>query len=173
MRADYATSDLISKVNSDWINEVLLNSELDRADPGGDVVADDHVPRRQSAGKQTIPAWREPMPTSADSTGVDYLQPGIVEELIARRSRRRSVARRVTERLALAVAALAIVWVGVRMTPEPQDVTNPVSADATIASPEPAAPINTAGLRPAWLSPEILYGPAMARSPLSGPRSGR
>ena len=31
MRADYATSDLINKVNSDWINEVLINPELDRA----------------------------------------------------------------------------------------------------------------------------------------------
>ena len=158
MRADYATSDLINKVNSDWINEVLVNPELDRADPrdGGDLML--------------RPRGGEPVWPSASPTWVDDREPDFADELIARR---RSVARRVTERLALAVAALAIVWVGVWMAPEPEDVTNPVSVDAANASPEPAVPINTAGLQPAWLSPEILYGPAMARSPISVPKSGR
>jgi len=161
MRADYATSDLINKVNSDWINEVLVNPEIDRADPRD----------QDDGGDLTLrPRWREPVWPSASSTWVDDPEPGFADELIARR---RSVARRVTERLALAVAALAIVWVGAWMASEPEDVTNPVSADATNASPEPAAAINTAGLQPAWLSPEILYGPAMARSPISMPRSGR
>src|SRR5258708_5647901 len=41
MRADYATSDLISKVNAEWINEVLANREFDRADHGDDVPRDD------------------------------------------------------------------------------------------------------------------------------------
>jgi hypothetical protein len=31
--------------------------------------------------------------------------------------------------------------------------------------PEVAGPLNTAEVQPAWLLPEILYGPAMARSP--------
>jgi hypothetical protein len=173
MRADYATSDLINKVNSDWINEVLANPEFGRADPADDEVAGDLLLlRRQYAQKQTISHWRVPARPSLNSTSAD-LEQSVAAEPLARAARPRSVARRVAERLALAVAALAIVGVGVRMAPEPQDVTNSVSVQTTNAWPEAAAPIGTAGLRPAWLSPEILYGPAMARSPLSTPRSGR
>src|SRR5260370_31807861 len=107
MRADYATSDLINKVNSDWINEVLVNPELDRADPR------DH----DDGGDITLrPRWGEPVWPSASPIGTDDPEPGFADELIALR---RSVARRVTERLALAVAALAIVWVGVWMAPGP------------------------------------------------------
>jgi hypothetical protein len=165
MRADYATSDLINKVNSTWINEVLANPEFSRAEPGDDAAADgahgddaddDLRLRREFARKRTILLRR-------DSTRIDRREP--------RPSRRRSVARRVTERLALAVVALAVASVGTWMAPEPQDVTNAVPVRA--ANSEPAAPINTAGLRPAWLLPEILYGPAMARSPLSATKSGR
>jgi hypothetical protein len=165
MRADYATSDLINKVNSTWISEVLANPEFSRAEPGDDVAADeahgddiddDLRLRREFARKRTILLRR-------DSTRIDRREP--------RPSRRRSVARRVTERLALAVVALAVASVGTWMAPEPQDVTNAVPVHA--ANAEPAAPINTAGLRPAWLLPEILYGPAMARSPLSATKSGR
>jgi hypothetical protein len=178
MRADYATSDLINKVNSDWINEVLANRELGRADPGDDVSGDDDAAgdlrlRRESSREQTSPL-------RGDSTRVDRRAPGITVEPMARSSRQRSVARRVSERLALAVAALAMVWVAAWMAPEPQEVTDSVSARATNASPEPAAPINTNELRPAWLLPEILYGPAMARSPMSraevprpAPKTGR
>jgi hypothetical protein len=174
MRADYATSDLINKVNSDWINEVLANPEFGRTDSGGDDVAGDLLLlRRQYAQKQTISRRRGPMQPSANSTSVDRPERGAEAEPMARPPRPRSVARRVTERLALAIAALAIVGVGVRMAPEPQDETNSVSLRTTNASPEAAAPINTAGPPPAWLSPEILYGPAMARSPLSAQWSGR
>jgi len=167
MRADYATSDLINKVNSDWINEVLANPEFGRADPEVDVRGDDVIDsdlrlRREFARKRAILLRR-------DSTSIGRHEPGITVAPTARPSRRRSVARRVTERLALAVAALTVVWVGVRMAPEPQDVTGPVSERATNASPEPAAPINTNEVQPAWLLPEILY----ARSPVSVPKSGR
>lgn len=174
MRADYATSDLISRVNSDWIKEVLANPEFGGADPGDDVPGDDVVSdlmlQPGSSRKQAIPMWREPLRPSANLTRADQPEPGVT---VARPSRRRSVARRVTERLALAVAALVAIWVGVRMAPQPRDVTGAVSGRATDASPEPAAPINATALRPAWLLPEILYGPAMARSPVSGPKSGR
>jgi hypothetical protein len=173
MRADYATSDLISKVNSDWINQVLVNPEGDRVDPGDGDVTSDLMLRRQSTRRQTIPPWREPVPLSANSTSLDHPEPGITVEPITRPSRRRSVARRIKERLAVAVAALAVVWAGLWMAPGSQDVTGSVSVRATNASPEPAPPINTTELRPAWLLPEILYGPAMARSPISVPRSGR
>lgn len=169
MRADYATSDLISKVNSDWINEVLINPELDRAGPGHDVVVSE-LPR-QSSRKQATPVRRDPVPPAANSTKAG--EPGLTVEPIARLSRRRSVARRIKERLALAVAALAVAWVGLWMAPGPQNVTDSVSVPTTSASPETAPPINTTELRPAWLLPEILYGPAMARSPISVPTSGR
>jgi hypothetical protein len=190
MRADYATSDLISKVNSDWINEVLANREFGRADPGGDVprddVADDVRPdqvgvnnsgtsdlrlRREFARKRTMMRRR-------GSTRIGRHEPDIAVEPMARR--RRSVGRRVKERLVLAVAVLMLVGVGLWMAPEPQDATNSASAQATSALPEAAGPINTAEAQPAWLLPEILYGPAMARSPAPRaealrpvPRTGR
>jgi hypothetical protein len=174
MRADYATSDLINKVNSDWINEVLANPELDRADPGDDDVAGDlPLLSRQYAQKQTISRWHGPVRPSANSTSADRPEHGVAAEPIARPPRLRSVARRITERLVLAIAALAVVGVGAWTVSGTQDVTNAVSERTTNASPEPASPINTTQLRPAWLSPEVLYGPAMARSPLSAPKPGR
>jgi hypothetical protein len=84
------------------------------------------------------------------------------------RYRRRSVARRIKERLALAVAALAMIAAVAWMAPEPQDITSSEPTQAASAASEPAAPVDTAALRPAWLVPEILFGPAMARSPVSG-----
>jgi hypothetical protein len=198
MRADYATSDLISKVNAEWINEVLANREHDRADPGDDVPRDqilrDDVPvddvlvdevhgnsdgagdlqlRREFARKRTILLQR-------GSGRMEYNEPDIALPL-ERSSRQRSVARRIKERLALAVAALALIAAAVWMAPEPQDdVTSSVAAQAANTAPEPAAPIDTSQTRPAWMLPEILYGPAMARSPLplaeasrSVPKTGR
>jgi hypothetical protein len=163
MRADYATSDLISKVNSDWINAVLVNRELDRAH-GDDAAADDLM-LQSGFGRQIIPLWPKPAP-AAKSRAVEG--PLITVEAIATPSRCRSVARRVTERMALAVAALAVAWMGIQMAPE----LNSTSEQAISALPGPATPITTE-LRPAWLLPEILYGPAMASSPISAPRPGR
>jgi hypothetical protein len=160
---------LISKVNSDWINEVLINPELDRAGPDHDAVVGE-LPR-QSSRKQATPVRRDPVPPAA-ANWTKAGEPGITVESIARPSRHRSVARRIKERLALAVAALIVAWLGLWMVPAPQDVTGSVSVHETNASPEPAPPINTTELRPAWLLPEILYGPAMARS-IPVPGSGR
>lgn len=161
MRADYATSDLISKVNVDWINTVLVKRELDRAD-GDDAMAGDLTLPSGSA-RQIIPLWPKPVP-AAKSRAVD----GVTIDAIATPSRCRSVARRVTERMALAVAALAVAWMGIQKAPELS-----IPARATNASPGPATPISTTELSPGWLLPEILYGPAMASSPISAPRSGR
>jgi hypothetical protein len=168
MRADYATSDLISKVNSDWINAVLINREFDRTDAGDDGAVGDLSPQ-PGRGKQIVAPW--PKPASATKAS-EVFAPVINIDLVAPPSRRRSVARRVAERLALAVLALAVVWVGFRVAPEPRDTTNSISL-RTSASAEPAAPINTVEPRPGWLLPEILYGPAMASSPISVPRPGR
>jgi hypothetical protein len=188
MRADYATSDLVSKVNSDWINEVLAHREFRHADPAEDVVgsdvaddaaagavdastADDLRLRREFARKRAILLQR-------GATGSERHEPDIAIDPFSRRSRRRSVARRITERLALAVAALAMVAAAAWMAPEPQDLTSQdettsVSTRAASAAPEPAAPVDTAELQPAWLVPEILYGPAMAHSPVSRPEASR
>ncbi len=163
MKADYATSDLISKVNSDWINAVLLNPDLDRADDRDDVVGGD-ITLQSDSGRQNIPMWPRPTAEARELEG-----PGLSADPITPLYRHRSVARRVTERMALAVTALAVAWTGLHMAPQP---TNSTSAQATNASPEPATPISTEP-RPAWLLPEILYGPAMASSPVSAPRPGR
>jgi hypothetical protein len=164
MKADYATSDLISKVNSDWINAVLLNPDLDRADDRDDEVAGD-ITLQSDFGRQIIPMWPRPAAEPREIEG-----PVIAADPTVPPYRRRSVARRVTERMALAVTALAVAWTGIQMAPEP---TNSVSAQTTNASPETATPVSTTEPRPAWLLPEILYGPAMASSPISAPRSGR
>ena len=74
MRADYATSDLINKVNSDWISEVLINPELDRPDPGHDVVVGE-LPR-QSSRKQAPPVRRDPVPPAANADAYHCLASG-------------------------------------------------------------------------------------------------
>jgi hypothetical protein len=164
MRADYATSDLISKVNAEWINAVLVNRALEHGD------ADDGAPGEPTLqpgpGKQIVRAWPKPAPPSAKPTA----RPAVFPDRVARLHRRRTVARRVGERLALAVAALAIIWVGIRAAP--RDATDQVAVRATKAAPE-IAPADVTGLQPGWLLPEILYGPAMASSPISAPRPGR
>jgi hypothetical protein len=174
MRADYATSDLISKVNADWINAVLINRELDHGDADDEAAPGEPVPQ-PGPGKQIVGAWPKPMPKpmppSAKPTRI--ARPMVIPDPVARLRRRRSVGRRVGERLALAAAALVIVWVGIRAAPEAREATDPVAVRATDAAPDPAAPISTTELRPGWLLPEILYGPAMAYSPISAPRPGR
>ena len=162
MRADYATSDLISKVNSDWINEVLAHREFRRADPAEDVArsdvaddapadavdastADDLRLRREFARKRAILLQH-------GATGSGRHEPDIAIDPTPR-YRPRSVARRIKERLALGVAALAMVAAAAWMAPEPQDVTGQdvtgsVSTRAASAAPEPAAPVDTAATPP-------------------------
>jgi hypothetical protein len=188
MRADYATSDLISKVNSDWINEVLAHREFRRADPEEVVAKSDatrnDVTRNDVADETPVDAVHEHPTAASDlrlrrefarkraillqrgSTDSGHHEPDIAIDPFPHRYRRRSVARRIKERLALAVVALAMVGAAAWMAAEPQDATGSMSTRAASAAPEPA-PVDTAELQPAWLVPEILYGPAMARSPVS------
>src|SRR5450631_2466710 len=63
MRADYATSDLVSKVNSDWINAVLVNREFDRAEDRDHMVADD-LTLPSDPARQIIPLWPKPVPAA-------------------------------------------------------------------------------------------------------------
>jgi hypothetical protein len=168
MRADYATSDLISKVNADWINAVLINRELDHGDASDDGATGEPAPQ---PGPGIVGAWPKPVSPSAKPTRI--ARPVVILDPLARLHRRRSVGRRVGERLALAVAALAIVWVGIRAAPEAREAPDQIAVHATSTAPDPVAPISTTELRPGWLLPEILYGPAMASSPISVPRPGR
>ncbi len=162
MRSDYPNSDMINKVNSEWINKVLLNPEQERADPVVDDDDDDLTLQRDVTER---PSRVRREPAAARFTRVAHPEPGIAVKRMARASRRRSVARRVAERLILGVAVLGLV-AGVWMTPF-QGVTNAASGPATSAGAEGAPEIDTTALRstePAWLSPEILYATAIAPS---------
>jgi hypothetical protein len=189
MRADYATSDLISKVNSEWINKVLV--DIDRTGPqdddvpddrvGGDPVSGNHFSQNELTRNELIGsdhrlrrefARKRATLLERGATSNGRHEPDIAIDP-TRRYRRRSVARRIKERLALAVVALAVVGAAAWMAPEPQDAMSSASTRAASAAPEPAAPIDTAELQPAWLVPEILYGPAMAHSPVSPAEASR
>jgi hypothetical protein len=182
MRSDYPNSDLINKVNSDWINKVLLHPELGRADPVVVEDDDDLTPQRDltvrpSRGRRGL------APAAERFTRVPHPEPGIAVKRMTRRSRRRSVARRVTERLVLGIAALGL-GAGVWMLSGFQDARNTMSVHETSTAAQEEAPeIDMTALRstePAWLSPETLYATAIAPSlarpvgaPLVVPRLGR
>jgi hypothetical protein len=164
MRSDYPNADLINKVNSEWISKVLHDPEL-----GGAVSVDDDddlTPQRDFTRR--LRRMRcELAPPAARSKPAGHRAPGIAVTRVARAPRGRSVARRVTERLVLGIAALglgAAVW----MTPGFQDASNTVSATEANAATEDTPQIDTTALKsmePAWLSPEILYATAIAPPP--------
>jgi hypothetical protein len=92
---------------------------------------------------------------------------------LRRSARRRSVARRVAERLVLGIAALGVataIWIA----PESQDAANAVSMQMTNVPPQSAAGIDTTAMRstePSWLSPETLYATAIAPHPPQRPEA--
>jgi hypothetical protein len=105
-------------------------------------------PRRESLDVASLP----------DS---EQLEPDIAAEPTIHLSQPRSVTRRVGERLALAVMALALTGVGLWMAEARRDRV-PDSARAAVQSSEPAAPDNTADAKaqqPTWLSPQMFYAP--------------
>jgi hypothetical protein len=170
MRSDYPNADLINKVNSEWTNKVLRNPELGRAEAADELgraeaTDDEDDPTLQSDFTIRLSRMsREPAPVAARSKRVTYREPGIAVRRMARVSRHRSVARRVTERLVLGVAVLglgAAVW----MTPGFHDARNMGSATETTAGSETTPEIDATAFKPmepAWLSPEILYATAIA-----------
>jgi hypothetical protein len=163
MRSDYPNADLINKVNSDWISKVLLNPELD----GADAMDDDDLELQRDFTIRLHRMRDEPVPVVARSKPAAHPAPGIAVTRMARTSRRRSVARRVTERLVLGVVTLglgAALW----MTPGFQDASNTAAAPDANAAAEGTPQIDTTALKsmePAWLSPEILYATAIAPPP--------
>ena len=181
MRSDYPNADLINKVNSEWINKVLVHPELCRDDPADDDDSD-LVERHDFTVRETIPQRREPVQVLAELHRLRHPAPGIAVGRVVRSPRPRSITRRVAGRLALGVAALGIgaaVWLAQGF----QEPTNAVSVYETHAPPEETAGIGATALKsadPAWFAPEMLYATAIAPSParraeapLFLPRPGR
>jgi hypothetical protein len=86
----------------------------------------------------------------------------------------RSVARRVGERLALAVVILALAGAGAWMGAGRQDESSSTSLRGAVEPAEPTAPDNLTDAKsaqPTWLSPEIFYAPPPlpSSSPAAGP----
>jgi hypothetical protein len=133
-------------------------------------------PRLDSAWPQ-VRAPRRETPDASDLPGPDHVEPDIAIERIIQLAEPRSVARRVGERLALAIVALALAGVGLWMVEARQDgATDPSSLRGAVQSTEPAASGNAAdakALPPAWLSPQIFYvppaKPASSPPPASSP----
>jgi hypothetical protein len=125
------------------------------------------------------PAWQEPSASRRETfevsilPGLDHLEPGIAIEPIIRLSEPRSVARRVGERLAIAVVALALVGSGVWLVEaRPDQARDPPSLRGAVESTEAAAADNAADAKaqqPTWLSPEIFYAPPPMPSPALSP----
>jgi hypothetical protein len=103
----------------------------------------------------------------------DHLEPAIAIEPIIRLSEPRSVARRVGERLAIAVVGLALVGTGAWLVETRQDqVRDPASLRGAVEPPEAVAADNEVDAKaqqPIWLSPEIFYAPPPMPSPASSP----
>jgi hypothetical protein len=113
----------------------------------------------------------------------DGLDPSISIEELLRRSTPRSIARRVGERLILAVAVLALGGTGVWLTKGFRVATYSAPLRGTLAAPETAPSFdltNPKSPQPSWLSPEIFYSPVMPGAaaprpdvPSVMPKSGR
>jgi hypothetical protein len=111
------------------------------------------APRRESVDVPSLPALEEE-------------ESGIAVEALAQLSERRSLARRVGERLALALVALAAAAIGLWLVAAPQDAARN-SSHSPAESIAPAAPDNGADAKapPSWLSPEMFYTPPSVSSP--------
>jgi hypothetical protein len=185
MRTDYPNADLINKVNSEWINKVLVHREL--ADPVDDDVDDDDnegdlTMRGYFSRGEAAPAPREPVQVLADLSRLRHPPPSMTVKPTAPSSRPRSILRRVGQRLALGVAVLAVgaaVWIAQSF----QEATNSVSVQEATAPPQQTAQADTTALNsaePAWFAPEMLYATAIASPPTRRaetppflPRAGR
>jgi len=113
------------------------------------------APRRESVGVSNVPGLEQ-----------EEEEPGIALEPLAALYERRSVARRVGERLALAVVALAATGVGLWLFARQDAARN--SLRGPVEAIEPAAPGNGADAKaaqPSWLSPEMFYAPPSVSSP--------
>jgi hypothetical protein len=131
--------------------------------------------RPEPAWPQLRPQRREALEAPALPSRDELELDSTVEPLLLM-APRRSVARRVGERLALAVVVLAVTAVGLWMAQARRDRA-PAAPPAAAQSSEPAAPETAADAKaqqPAWLSPEMFYAPPpmpASAPPASAPSS--
>jgi hypothetical protein len=149
--------------------DVPSSPDLDHIEPavaGEPVEAPLPEPRRPPVWPQVRPRRRE-TPDVSSPPDPDYGEPVTADSLVSF-SERRSVARRVGERLALAVVALALAGIGLWMMGERRDEAT-TSSPGVAQSSEPAAAADSAAdakaQPPAWLSPEMFYTPPPAPAP--------
>jgi hypothetical protein len=125
------------------------------------------------------PIWPQPRPARrdmldvADLSGIERDTPATAVEPVTPLARRRPLARRVGERLALAVVVLALLGVGVWMLGGRRGgATGPAaSLRAAADASRPAAdhPADTKAAPPNWLSPQMLFAPQIAPPPPPSP----
>jgi hypothetical protein len=136
------------------------------------VRTDPPVPIMRSLGPSIVPA----LPSDSRPEGTITVEPRVLRVL---GPQPRSIARRISERLILGVAALALfgVWVWMAgqhpLTTNSSPLRGAIASPETVAPPEPVAAITNAeskSLMPAWFSPQLLYAPTMAPSPAASPR---
>jgi hypothetical protein len=105
---------------------------------------------------------------------VERFEPDTAAVAVIKLARPRSVTRRVGERLALAVVALALTGVGLWLHAGSRNAARvPASLRGAVESAQPAAPTPPVEAKPAtpnWLSPEMFYSPVRPSPPPSSSR---
>jgi hypothetical protein len=130
-------------------------------------------PRREPTWPQPRPQRRETLDVS-DLPDRDQIEPRVAPGPKLYLSEPRSVTRRVGERLALGVVALALLGVWIWMGEGPRKVTDSASLRGAVVPTEPAVSYDVPDAKaqqPTWLSPEILYAPPITPSPPSSTSS--
>jgi hypothetical protein len=159
-RSDRPLAD-VPLANEPLANEPVANEPVGEAPP---------APR-------SAPVWPRPRKRreTLDVSGLpslDQFESGSATAPILRLSEPRSLARRVGERMALAVMALALIggglWVGEGDHDQAMDPASLRGAEST----EPAASdgaTDAKAQQPNWLSPEMLYAPPPMPPPVASP----
>jgi hypothetical protein len=123
--------------------------------------------------------WPRPRPRRetldvADLPSLDHFESGSAAAPMLRLSEPRSLARRVGERMALAVMALALVGVGLWMDAGHRDQASDPASLRGAESTEPAASdgaTDAKAQQPTWLSPEMFYAPPPMPSVAASPHA--
>jgi hypothetical protein len=126
------------------------------------------------------PIWPRPRPARRETLDAEILpdverfEPDTAAVAVIKLARPRSVTRRVGERLALAVVALALTGVGLWLHAGSRNAARvPASLRGAVESAQPAAPTPPVEAKPAtpnWLSPEMFYSPVRPSPPPSSSR---
>jgi hypothetical protein len=129
-------------------------------------------PRPDPISPRPRPARRD-MLDVADLSGIERDTPATAVEPVTPHARRRSLARRVGERLALAVVVLALLGVGVWMLGGRRGAGKGPAASprgaADASRPAADHPADAKTAPPNWLSPQMLFAPQIAPPPPPSP----